>query len=69
MSSKTGERNLIIDTGMYNDECFNAMQAALKKLDVDLKKTDFFITHAHGDHIGLVTRLIHDRIDCVHQRT
>jgi glyoxylase-like metal-dependent hydrolase (beta-lactamase superfamily II) len=56
---KDREQNLIIDTGMYNDECFNAMQAALKKLDVDVKKTDFFITHAHGDHIGLVTRLIH----------
>jgi len=56
---RDGERNLIIDTGMYNDECFNAIQAALKKLDVDLTKTDFFITHAHGDHIGLVTRLIH----------
>jgi glyoxylase-like metal-dependent hydrolase (beta-lactamase superfamily II) len=53
------ERNLIIDTGMYNDECFDAMQAALKKLNVDLTKTDFFITHAHGDHIGLVTRLIY----------
>lgn len=53
------ERNLIIDTGMYNDECFNAMQAALKELDIDLTKTDFFITHAHRDHIGLVTRLIH----------
>ena len=32
--------------------------AALKKLDVDLTKTDFFITHCHGDHIGLVPRLI-----------
>lgn len=53
------ERNLIIDTGMYNDKCFNVMQAALKKLDVDLKKTDFFITHCHGDHIGLVSRLTH----------
>ena len=53
------ERNLIIDTGMYDNECFNAMQAALKNLDVDLEKTDFFITHAHGDHIGLVFRLIH----------
>ena len=59
MSSETGKRNLIIDTGMYSDECFNAMQAALKKLDVDLEKTDFFITHSHGDHIGLVFRLIH----------
>jgi glyoxylase-like metal-dependent hydrolase (beta-lactamase superfamily II) len=57
---KDREKNLIIDTGMYNDECFNAMRAASKKLDVDLKKTDFFITHAHGDHIGLVSRLIHD---------
>jgi glyoxylase-like metal-dependent hydrolase (beta-lactamase superfamily II) len=54
------ERNLIIDTGMYNDECYKAMQAALKKLDVDLAKTDFFITHCHGDHIGLVTRLIEE---------
>lgn len=53
------ERNLIIDTGMYNDECFDVMQAALKKLNIDLTKTDFFITHAHGDHIGLVTRLIY----------
>jgi glyoxylase-like metal-dependent hydrolase (beta-lactamase superfamily II) len=55
---KDSERNLIIDTGMYNDECFEAMQTALKKLDVDLAKTDFFITHCHGDHIGLVSRLI-----------
>ena len=38
-------RNLIIDTGMYEDACLNAMRAALKKLDVDLTKTDFFITH------------------------
>jgi glyoxylase-like metal-dependent hydrolase (beta-lactamase superfamily II) len=52
-------RNLIIDAGMYNDKCFNAMQAALKELDVDLEKTDFFITHSHGDHIGLVFQLIH----------
>lgn len=54
------ERNLIIDTGMYGDECLYAMETALKKLDVDLDRTDFFITHCHGDHIGLVTRLIRD---------
>jgi glyoxylase-like metal-dependent hydrolase (beta-lactamase superfamily II) len=54
------ERNLIIDTGMHNDECFETMQTALKKLDVDLAKTDFFITHCHGDHIGLVSRLVQE---------
>ncbi len=45
---------------MYNDECLYAMETALKKLDVDPDRTDFFITHCHGDHIGLVTRLIRD---------
>ena len=55
------ERSLIIDTGLHDDECFNVMQAALKKLDVDLKRTDFFITHCHGDHIGLVSRLTRAR--------
>jgi glyoxylase-like metal-dependent hydrolase (beta-lactamase superfamily II) len=57
---RDSERNLIIDTGMYNDECLKAMQAALKKLNVDLNKTDFFITHCHGDHVGLVSKLIHE---------
>jgi len=54
------ERNLIIDTGMYNDECLKAMERALAKLDIDLARTDFFITHCHGDHVGLVTRLIRE---------
>jgi glyoxylase-like metal-dependent hydrolase (beta-lactamase superfamily II) len=54
-----GDRNLIVDAGMYNEACFDAMQAASVKLDIDLGKTDFFVTHSHGDHIGLVYRLIH----------
>ena len=53
-------RNMIIDTGMYHDECMAAMQAGLHELDVDLSKTDFFITHCHGDHFGLVPRLINN---------
>lgn len=54
---KGPERNLLIDTGLNRQECLEAMQEGLKKLDVDLKKTDIFITHLHADHFGLVTKL------------
>jgi glyoxylase-like metal-dependent hydrolase (beta-lactamase superfamily II) len=52
-----GERNLIIDTGLNRKECLEAMQAGLRELGVNLAKTDFFITHMHADHSGLVARL------------
>jgi glyoxylase-like metal-dependent hydrolase (beta-lactamase superfamily II) len=55
------DRNLLIDTGMNRDECMNVMQAGLRKLGVDLMKTDFFITHLHIDHLGLVSRLTTDK--------
>ena len=57
---KNGERNLIIDTGWNQEECMNAMQTGLKKLGVDLKRTDFLITHLHADHFGLLPNLITD---------
>ncbi len=50
-------RSLIIDTGMNREECMNALSAGLKELDVDLNKADFFITHLHADHSGLVSTL------------
>lgn len=54
---RSPERNLIVDTGMNRDVCMNAMQAGLSELGVDLRETDFFITHLHADHFGLVTSL------------
>ncbi len=54
---KGTERNLMIDTGMYREECMKAMEAGLHELSVDLNVTDFFITHMHADHIGLVSSL------------
>lgn len=54
---KSQKRNLIIDTCFDLPECFKATCAGLKKLDIDLDKTDFFITHMHEDHSGLVRRL------------
>ena len=52
-----GDRCLMVDTGMNRPECIEAVRASLRVLDVDLDRTDFFITHAHSDHIGLVSEL------------
>lgn len=54
---KGNERHLIIDTGMNRGECRQAMDNGLKELSIDLLKTDFFITHVHVDHFGLVYEL------------
>lgn len=53
-------RNLMIDTGMNREECREAMQAGLNELRIDLNRTDFFITHLHADHCGLVASLATD---------
>jgi len=57
---KAQDRNLIIDTGMNREECRNSMESGLRELGVDIRKTDFFITHLHSDHLGLVSDLITD---------
>ena len=54
---KTPDRNLIIDTGMNREECSRVIFSAYKQLGIELDKTDFFITHMHADHSGLVARL------------
>lgn len=55
---RSADRNLIIDTGLNNEECHKAMLAGLGELNVDLARTDFFITHFHADHFGLVLKLV-----------
>jgi glyoxylase-like metal-dependent hydrolase (beta-lactamase superfamily II) len=57
---KSQDRNLVVDTGWNQKECLNTMQKGLKQLGVDIRKTDFFITHLHSDHLGLVSDLITD---------
>ena len=54
---RSSGRNLIVDTGLNRKECLDAMQLGLKQLHIDLSKTDFFITHLHADHFGLVSKL------------
>jgi len=55
---RSKERNLVIDTGLNHDDCFNAMEQGLTELGIDRNKTDFLITHFHADHFGLLHRLI-----------
>ena len=57
---KGPDRNLIIDTGWNRKECMGAMEAGLDELEVNLSETDFFITHLHSDHLGLVGNLARD---------
>ena len=57
---RNAERNLIVDTGLNRNACLNAMHEGLRELDIDLNRTDFFITHLHADHFGLVAKLITD---------
>ena len=54
---KGKDRNLVVDTGFNQKICLEAMQTGLSTLGIDLSQTDFFITHFHADHFGLVTRL------------
>ena len=54
---KGQERNLIIDTGVNHREALEAMLSGLRRLDIDLTATDFFVTHLHVDHLGLVRKL------------
>lgn len=54
---KGEDRFLIIDTGFNREECLKAMNAGLQEVGVDLDRTDFFITHLHVDHMGLVGTL------------
>jgi len=54
---KGKERFLIIDTGMNREECLRPMLSSLEELDVDLNRTDLFITHLHADHLGLAGKL------------
>ena len=55
---RSQERNLIIDTGLFDSECRETMFRALETLRIDLSQTDIFCTHHHGDHVGLVADLI-----------
>lgn len=54
---RSRQRSLIIDTGLNRKKCLSALSEGLSEIGVDLNRTDFFITHLHADHFGLVSKL------------
>jgi len=54
---KGTDRALIIDTGWNREDCMAALVSGLEECSVDFRQADFFITHMHADHSGLVSTL------------
>ncbi len=57
---KGAQRSLIIDTGWNREDCMRALTSGLGGCGVNLQEADFFITHMHADHSGLVSSLAAD---------
>lgn len=53
----SADRCLVVDTGMNRPQCEQAMRSQLAALGVDPARADYFITHLHVDHFGLVGKL------------
>jgi glyoxylase-like metal-dependent hydrolase (beta-lactamase superfamily II) len=54
---KGSDQSLIVDTGWNREDCMAALVSGLRECDVNLKQADFFVTHMHADHSGLVSAL------------
>ncbi len=53
-------RSLVVDTGLNHDDCLTALRAGLEEIGIDPAHCDYFITHLHSDHFGLITQLATD---------
>lgn len=51
-------RHLVVDTGMNREECRTALLAGLREMGVAPWECDFFLTHMHADHSGLLSALV-----------
>lgn len=54
---KTGDKDLVIDTGFNRKECLDELKKGLAELKVDMEKAVLFLTHMHSDHIGLTEEI------------
>ena len=57
---KGQDRHLLIDTGFNEAKSREALNSALRELNVDRRRLDICITHLHADHSGLAAELIQE---------
>lgn len=55
---KSGDSELLIDTGFRTPECRQALENGLKELRSVPEQRDILLTHLHADHSGLSTEFI-----------
>jgi len=51
------DKSLLVDGGFNRPECRASLLEGLNEIGVDLGETEFFITHCHADHYGLLVSL------------
>lgn len=51
------DRDLLIDTGFFRDECRQSLNAGLTELGSRRERRDVYITHRHADHSGLADEM------------
>lgn len=54
---KGNRRNLLVDTGFNLPECYTVQIEFIEELGLNWADIDFFISHLHADHSGLVSAL------------
>jgi glyoxylase-like metal-dependent hydrolase (beta-lactamase superfamily II) len=54
-------RNLLIDTGFHLEESFKDLIEGIHALNIDMRRTDIFLTHGHADHAGNAWRVASDK--------
>lgn len=54
---KGEERNILIDTGLNEEEYHGTLMKDLEEIGVSMENTDIFLTHMHPDHSGLLVKL------------
>jgi len=55
---KGQDRCLLVDTGLPLPVCKTVLVSGIEQLGVALQDLDYFLTHMHGDHAGLVHDMI-----------